>query len=206
MKYACTEKRFLDDVSEHVMTIHEDSDVFRHLVFAKPGTALGHFSITTWPGHLAISGDMGTFVFSRLLDMFKFFRSEAISGCPRINPGYWGEKCEAADRRSGGLDEFDPELFRKIVRGRYEDYLEASEDLTREQKRSLWKAVEDRILCAETEFDAYDSAARFEEDGFSLTDFWEHNLRSYTFRFIWCCYAIPWAIDKYDEAKKAVAA
>jgi hypothetical protein len=36
---------------------------------------------------------------------------------------------------------------------------------------------------------------------FEFTDSWEWNYREYTYRYIWCCYALAWAIKKYDEVK-----
>jgi hypothetical protein len=48
------------------------------------------FDVVTWPGHLSISGDMGCFVFTRVDDMFTFFRGHEDAP----NLGYsakWGE-------------------------------------------------------------------------------------------------------------------
>lgn len=85
----CTMERFLDDVAKHEMTVLADQGNVRHLSFRAPGTVIQHFNLTTWPNHLCVSGDMGTYVFSRLEDMFDFFREN------KINPGYWHEKLKA---------------------------------------------------------------------------------------------------------------
>ena len=43
-------------------------------------------------GSLIASGDVGTYVFSRLADMFEFFRSPMTSdGRLYINDSYWAE-------------------------------------------------------------------------------------------------------------------
>lgn len=73
-----TVERFLQDVADHKMTVVMDNGVYRHLRFANSDSKLAFnqwFDIVTWPGFLAYSGDMGCFVFSRLKDMFEFFRA-----------------------------------------------------------------------------------------------------------------------------------
>ena len=32
-------------------------------------------------------------------------------------------------------------------------------------------------------------------------DFWETDLEEYTFRYLWCLYAIVWGITQYDKQK-----
>ena len=99
----CTEAQFLKDVSGHQMRVIRDDGKHRHVRFEKPGSSCMHFELITWPGYLAYVGDMGSYVFSRLPDMFQFFRmgdgdlnhnERGLS----INPSYWAGKIEAADR------------------------------------------------------------------------------------------------------------
>lgn len=77
---------FERDVAEHQMQVLRDDRLYRHLLFKKPGTGCYHFNIVTYPGTLVYTGDMGSFVFQRLEDMFEFFRSDADRG-DGINPG-----------------------------------------------------------------------------------------------------------------------
>ena len=91
-----TEADFLKDVAAHEMEILRDDGVYRHIRFKKPGTWCMHFDLVTWPGYLAYSGDMGCYVFSRLNDMFEFFRTdrEYLQRDGRqlcINLCYWSE-------------------------------------------------------------------------------------------------------------------
>ena len=95
------QSRFLRDVRDHKMIIELDQGVHRSIRFGRPGSSAYHFRLNTWPGHLAISGDMGSYVFSRTADMFEFFRDSAMTG--RINPGYWHEKADAVDRNGGAF-------------------------------------------------------------------------------------------------------
>lgn len=179
-----TEERFLKEVEQHGMTALRDDGLYRHLRFRRPDTSSMSFDILTWPGHLAYTGDMGSYVFTRISDMFTFFRGHSP------NPGYWSEKCIAADR--DGIEEFDQDAFRESIMRR----LAEAEDLpdgTREE-------VERRVLgCIDDgEHEAMRAAIYFEHDGFRFRDFWEARCRTYTHRFMWCCYALPWAIKQYD--------
>ena len=74
--HICPEAIFLRDVAEHEMIVVRDDGVHRHIRFKKPGTSCMHFDLITWPGYLCYTGDMGTYVFSRLTDMFEFFRTD----------------------------------------------------------------------------------------------------------------------------------
>src|SRR4051812_43422698 len=80
-------ERFLADVTDHRMEIIRDDDLYRHIRFQRPQALSYYFDLVTWPGHLVITGDCGSFMFSRIRDMFEFF--EKSSG---INPRYWSEK------------------------------------------------------------------------------------------------------------------
>jgi hypothetical protein len=80
-------ERFQETISEHQLTVIHDDGLHRHMRCARPQSSDRYFNITTWPGFLCISGDMGCYVFQRVTDMFQFFRSDDLA----INPGYWAE-------------------------------------------------------------------------------------------------------------------
>ncbi len=86
MKQEPAEEQFLKDVAGHKMRIHRDDGLYRHLEFRGPQGWHHWFEVVTWPNGLIIRGDMGNWAFSRIEDMFSFFRGQ------RINPGYWQEK------------------------------------------------------------------------------------------------------------------
>lgn len=70
------------------MEILHDDGLYRHLRFKAPGTWIYGYDLVTWPGYLAINGDLVSgYTFSRLPDMLRFFASG-----PDINPEYWSEK------------------------------------------------------------------------------------------------------------------
>lgn len=194
--------RFLHDVDGHKLTIHQDQGVFRHIRFAKPGTYCMSFMLTTWPGHLAISGDMGTFVFNRVEDMFTFFRTKpggwGSDEQVYINPGYWSEKCEAQDTRSEGIREFDRDTFRDRVKECWEEYYEGREEC--DEALECWDELEYSVLGSENLFEAHAALNDFKHVGFRFHDSWEWGLTSATPRYLWCCYAIAWGIQQYDAA------
>ena len=194
MRYECTEERFLKDVSSHIMTIVRDDGTHRHVRFKKPDSSDMFFDIVTYPGYLVYSGDMGCYVFSRISDMFQFFRGKS-DGPLRINESYWGEKLEAVDKPDG-YRKYDPELFRKYV----VDWL-----AEQEPDNDLSVRVDDELLSFANDNDeahARDALMEFEHEGQRpFQDSWDCSFDQYTFRFTWCCYALAWAIRHYDAAK-----
>lgn len=194
------ERDFKKDVVNHKMEVVVDNGVHRHLTFRNPKCFSMWFDIVTWPGHLTICGDMGCYVFRRVHDMFTFFRDRDN----RPNFGYWAEKI-VANERNGGHEEFSEKLFEKRVREWAKDY---SEDFSPKKKKDLMACIDEEIfewiddLSPE---ERYRRVIEFEYEGKNIfQDFWEVNSKEYTVHYRWCCYAIPWAIRMYDEAKKEV--
>ena len=190
-------ERFLKDITDHEMTVIQDDGVSRHIRFRKPGTGVYSFDLITWPGILCYTGDMGTFVFSRIEDMFKFFRcqKELFS----ISTGYWAEKVIASDRR--GVREFSIEKFESVVKEYLDNYLESSPE---EELEALRERLKDEViaLAYDGEYPAMQAAMEFEHDGnLVLQDFWEANVEEFTPTFLWCCHAIQWGISIYDKEK-----
>lgn len=203
MSKELTIEKFMQQVEKHELTILRDDGLYRHLKLAVPGTDYESFQIVTWPGFLAYAGDMGAFTFSRITDMFEFFRGR-MNG----NHQYWAEKCVAADK-DDGLRKFCPETFESAVR---DDIAGQVEDA------SLVDAIVDEVMHnhngGAAGMESVESALDFmmsgdfsdvEVDGreFNLNfeGFYEHTIEDYTGRFKRCCFALPWAIQKYDRVK-----
>lgn len=193
-------ERFLKDVAEHEINIVSECGLTRHITFKKPDSFHYGFHIVTWPGYLAISGDAGCYVFARLPDMFQFFRGNGIS------PSYWGEKLEATDRH-GGYEEFSKEMFHDAIKRDFEGWHFASD----EDRAKAWSKLQDSDLAEDSEpeslNDAIGTAMAYKcpVSGQRFIDFWDHHLQDYTFRFLWCCHAIQWAVSKYDATKAPAA-
>jgi len=195
---------FERDIAKHVMEEFRDDGVNRHIRFRRPGTMCMHFDLLTWPGYLCYTGDMGTYVFTRLQDMFEFFRCENHEERYQISMNYWAEKIRAADR--DGVSEFSAESFKSNVR----DYFEQNvpEEWPERRKAELWAEIEQDVIGELEdigEHGAWSALFHFNFDGFRFRD-WEHQCREYTHRFRWCCHALRWAIAKYDESRVKAAA
>src|ERR1700722_10858892 len=107
----CTEAQFLKDVANHKMTVLLDSGIYRHVEFKKPGRCDMWFDLITWPGCLTVRGDMGTWTFARVEDMFKFFRSNPNK--LEINADYWSEKlCTGVHGGRDSAEVWEEEVFR----------------------------------------------------------------------------------------------
>lgn len=216
-EYSCPIEQFIKDTAQHTMTVIRDDGVHRHLHFRKPRPAGSEywFDLITWPGTLCIDGDMGTYVFKRIEDMFEFFRTDRNYALRNgfqlgINPSYWGEKLQSVSRFGEGFMEFSEQRFRDAVKQEFDTWVE-SELPSEETKSALWKELENNVLsCAsDGHIRAVDAALAFESDDdkveFEMREFWEHRLEDYTFHFIWCCYAIAWGVKAYDESKGGAA-
>lgn len=230
---ADVKERFTNDTANHQMTVLHDDGLYRHVRFKAPDTGMYYYDLITWPGHLTISGDMGTWTFARSRDMFEFFRANRPD---RINADYWAEKLQHG--ASGGRDsakEYDEGIYRQVVKDEVESYVE---DLTPGAAAALRADVQERLL-DDQGWDypgvAYEPARdaianyRFEWDGataqppvapapdddedaepeddvdFRFEDSWEWDLRGYSYHYLWACYAIQAGIHRYDAAKHAEA-
>lgn len=213
-------EQFPRDVENHVLTVLHDDGLYRHLRCAQEEHSWNFwFEVVTWPGSLAIRGDMGGgWIFSRTTDMFQFFRSRA--GMPyRINPGYWAEKLPdhgrsvrvhsetvyraRLDEALAEYEEEYPELLAKHQRD-YAGLRWPEAPMTPDAARQLVKDYED------------DDRLRFEDGARELNseleragvvdETWEWTFTDYDWPFLWACHAIVWAIDQYDQAKAATDA
>lgn len=218
--YACTEQQFLKNISQHAMTVLRDDGVHRHIRFKRPDSSSYWFDLVTWNGSLCIDGDMGTYVFRRLDDMFEFFRTDRdwmrADATLAINPSYWGEKLQAT-ANFGQFMQFSEERFRRCVKEQFDSWCESEgpEDRVDEPddiaeftalKNELWDEIEDEVLAhaSDGETRAIDAAVSFESNvapDFNFDSAWEWRCQDFTYHFIWCCYAIAWGVKTYDDAK-----
>lgn len=193
---------FTKSVANHELTIRLDNDLYRHITLKKPTSSDLHYHITTWPGYLSISGDMGCFVFSRVQDMFAFFRGSG----DEINPHYWSEKLQAPKYNDKSVLAWSPSKVKTAVNQLMNDWVESAEEdgldeeFIQEQKG---KAI-DLIRSTDDEFEFTSAVWNFDADdnGINFNEFfYETTTTEFTYNYIWCCYAIVHAINAYDEYK-----
>lgn len=195
-------EQFKSEIDKHQMQVIYDNGVNRHIRFKRPGSMNMHFDLITWPGYLCYTGDMGTFVFRRLQDMFQFFRREP-GGLYQIDMRYWAEKVEAGDK-CDGIERFSEARFRADVRDFFEQSTEDTDKWTAEAKAALWARIENEVfwdLSNEGEHAAWSALRSFDHDKRWFFQDWERSCREYSHRFQWCCHALAWAINTYDMAK-----
>lgn len=211
--YAESAARFARDTADHELTILQDAGLYRHLRFQAPKRGFYWFDLITWPGHLAVVGDVDHgYMFARVEDMFDFFRS------PHLHPDYWAEKI----RSGGSVKDYSEkecqtlinEAVQKWERDVYPDKLVAYEaDLDACGKSYPRLAsppvaptppAQIREMIAGWDL-SYEASARdllgeLEQLGVA-SDTWEWDLSDWDWSYLWQCHAIRWGIARYDEAK-----
>lgn len=232
MRDTDTVQRFESDIAEHQMTIIREDGVYRHIRFGQPGTRCMSFELITWPGNLCYTGDMGTYVFERTTDMFEFFRRPEHCRYS-VDMRYWAEKVTAGDKSSSdnGILEFSADKAKKQAWEAVAQYIEQDltpdEDAEQEEKDLCMRACNDlRAEVRELLDSTDDNGVRFYDalndfsftqgyseawkelglEPFEFSDVWEWDMRDYTHRFEWCCYALSWAMQTYDRFKEKDAA
>jgi hypothetical protein len=160
--------------------------------------------------------------------MFEFFRQDREYNAKRgralsINLGYWGEKLIAVDANGanggGKAKEFDQTKFARVINEYRVSWMRRGKEdgtLDKEQRRELWERIQEEVLdriddgehyaiTAAYEFsfnnEPYDYSSR--QRNWQFEDLFEHDFTEYTHTFVWCCYALAWGIQQYDDAQIA---
>jgi len=192
----CSKYEFLEHVKGHHMEILKDDGLYRHLKFTDGGSQVYRFDLITWPGHLCICQDMGTYVFSRVADMFDFFYKGKIA----INPYYWSEKVQSQCKQSH-IEQYSQEELIENVWYWFENYFEFKDD---EEKEAVKEEINNEVIgsLSGCEIRDYDLVVDFESSfGHVFLDFFEANNEEYTYHYLWCCWAIVWGIAQYKKSK-----
>jgi hypothetical protein len=185
------------------MEIVLDDGLHRHLRFrhqewrpplAQPQESGWYwFDLITVPGALIFQGDGQSFVFSRIADMFEFFRGKLTL----MDPHYWGEKLTSCTREDAKT--YDEARFKQLVTEHVAEAIEWGD-----APAGLDEAVQAQLLNnPETYYEAgaREALEQFEHDGFTFSNAWEWDLRSFDWWFLWACHAIVWGIELYDAHK-----
>lgn len=188
-------RRFNDHTKDHVMTILHEDGLYRHLKFRSPETGFYWFELITWPGNLTITGDMGTYTFARVDDMFTFFQGY-------INTDYWAEKEKSRSRHD--LKEHDGDEFKAWIA---QDFWEASRDLDAADTKVWWQAIRENVFARHSFHDTdhrqgcLDAIDDIENEGAPkdhYQDLWELGFNKYPWRLEWCMAAIVAGIRTYN--------
>lgn len=221
-------ERFRRDTAEHQLTILHDNGLYRHLRFQKPDSSWYRFDLITWPGRLTIDGSMGTFTFAREFDMLECFRDGVVRA------QYWQHKIRGdetsavayeeellTEQLEDDLVEYEADYPLRLQRYKRDKAIyyatpykqrypwegkgprEPAELMTPDEVRKLVK-------------DYHEDGSSYHEDGARqllreleeagvVCDTFEWRLKTFTPQYLWCSYAIPWAVAQYDKAKAAAS-
>lgn len=172
--------------SEHMLTVLHDDGLYRHLRMAKPGTRMWSWEIVTWPGHLAVHGDISDgYIFAREPDMFPWFGYKPnwyTDGSPEISPDYWAWKLYG----HAPVTDFDTGVFARSIA----EYLQES-TITENERANIIKT------CYEDVYD-FESAAQFLYDWFDGSHVGEFNCTTYKPRWLLTCYAITTTVNEWN--------
>ncbi|GAA5229227.1 hypothetical protein [Arthrobacter cryoconiti] len=194
-------RRFNKDTEGHVMTtLHEDG-LYRHLRFRSPEIGWGWFDLITWPGHLTINGDMGTYTFARVEDMFTFFTGY-------INTHYWSEKEKGRGRSE--LKEHDGDEFKTWI---VQDFWDTSRDMDADLTKRWWATIRENVFDRHSFHNTdhregcNDAVDDIIHEGVApkrhYQDLWDNDWTKYPWHLEYCMASIVAGIRTYNAVKKA---
>jgi hypothetical protein len=202
--------RFRKETATHQMTVLHDDGLYRHLRFLPAeGPSSYWFDLITWPHNLAFRGDGETYAFSRVGDMFAFFRDGSSYG---INPDYWSEKL-TSDRDN--VERYQEELFLRRLQREVDDLIE--QEHVKPEHADRFRAEINARIVEGGDYWTIDSALRTVEDFEFYSDpkkefdhryqadirfvdacEWVCGCKDFDWWFLWACHAIVWGIAQYD--------
>lgn len=205
--YLLKEDNFLIDVQYHKMKILNDIDLYKHIKFRNPHSIYKQFEILTSPYNLLFTTRNGSFVFQGVEDMFDLFRTYRIDEPLAIAPSYWSEKLVASDCTTKDLSHlmFDSDKFKSHIQQKLTQWKE-NVNLSNEDKKRLDKEINHEIyknLNGFNKFTAFKAVEDFtfyyQDTYLKFYDIFEWDCDTYTPTYLWCCYAIVWAIIQYEN-------
>jgi len=167
---------------DHTVTVQHNEGMYRQWRCQKPGTRNCYFDVTTWPGYLAITGDIGDFVFARCDDMIPW-----VGGAVR-DPGYAAEKCVAGAIYDDRMELVDEWLSEDVGYGN-----DGIENMPSEKQIALAYLREARTYM--------ESVQQFQCELYNscLNDGEMPAFQAFRYHFLWCLEALAWWLGKLEE-------
>ncbi|TDC02204.1 hypothetical protein E1091_01320 [Micromonospora fluostatini] len=207
---------FRVDTANHFMAIKLDQGLYRHLRFRGPRNEIAGFEVVTWPGALAVRGDIdGGYIFTGNNDMLDFFRRSGGDEYG-LNLDYWATRLRGGRSSVWGYDESGlRERLQEALATYRESYpallaahetRQTTEDSASEDGPTRPEVAEAIVDDAETEGALLTpgSARRLlielEQEGV-LDNARRWELEGWTWSYRRACHAIRYAVDQYDAAK-----
>lgn len=195
------EKRVAKDFEIDMRHAHSaclKKGVYSHI---RVNCQIGTYDVVTWPGFLAMSGDMGNWIFKN---------DPAIDGS--LSPDKMALLCVAEDL--SGIIEFDEVGVREKIEAACKKICEKfSEDTyfsLQDRNNIICRIQREFASCIYPEIDkGEDILRRALAASFYLIDLFEVNeidypdpetmyMSRYTFSFLWACHAIAWVAEYHD--------
>lgn len=181
--------------ADHGVELVLNDGVNRRWICKKPGTSMYRFDITTFPGTMIVTGDLGTLVVERTMDMLVWARNSVG------DIQYFAEKVPSNIRTVEYSTEVVEEWFRDELRELKEEFDHRYID------RDEYRRRRDKIK--EVRAGMYLDAMGSDEVYRATQELWggsdPPNFRNWDNTFLWCRQCVIWLLAHVDE-KGAVLA
>lgn len=219
--YTEVANRFTNDIADHQITIEECGPLPFRSILARRHRNDGwdscyHFRVITFPGGLLYTGDMGTYVFQRCWDMFQWWPPKYGDA---FDFRYIAEKCLGANKcdsiKQYSRDKARATIDEMIAEHRAEH--EKPEDWDDEEDGEWTETVNEAYI--EALIEVRDHSHEFSNSEYNIQEFYRllydvpglydvcevPTPSEYSLRFVWCCHAVRWLIDKVTEQENSLA-
>jgi hypothetical protein len=186
------------DLSEHQVTMRLNNGLWRSWRCQRPGSWVYGFDVTTGPGWIMVTGDMGTCVWERTADMIDWAEASINS------LSYFAEKVP----REIKIKEYDPDKAKAWLLGEIVDYFNdhcGSDDHggMDDKQWTHWH----RLLTLyrhEDPSDQMEFAQAIHKSGVADGSDWP-NFYNYTYHFLWIREGLKWFFAHKDQAVEVAA-
>lgn len=172
----------------HCVDVLHKHELYRHYRCAKPGTGVYRFDIITWPGYLAVVGDIGDLLLCRTADMLAWAENSIHDA------GYMAEKTI----RPIDTEEESEELMLAILKEAYANkfeynFLDRGTKPTAEER--VYSDLSDEFQLVQSSIsDGRGPAALYDTGWFDEFP----DIKVYNSNFRWCQQALLWFFANYD--------
>lgn len=190
-------QRFLESIKDHQLTVIENSEHAKIFRFGKPNTVSQSCTIAYVANTCLITGDMGHYLFGRLLNPYDFFAHEDNA----LNFDYLKTKVLATDT-DHGLDALDPHLAKsKIRRLLCHSRMNCSNDDERRRWDDVIEVFKSSVFETEHDVNEFLDIARYDITGaFVHTKASDFILTKE--QFLWCIQAVVYATRLFEQEIK----
>ena len=199
--------QFLSEMKDHKMKVVLDTEKHKHLSFSSGGFEHG-FEIISFPYHVMITGDMGTYTFSRTDDMLRWFVKDGGKAIARPEKELqrWRQKLVSVDSQLGVVKNSLTQTV-KMIEQCEENFIECHPDqkgAIKEVFSDLLRSGEDGVGMLLHELLTFEITIDGEEHA-PFSDFEDEDVGVYVLQFAWCCYALNFGIGMYLQEQSQVS-